>query len=60
MQKQINENMEKANEAFSQSTPLIATNQLIIIIEHLIGQLKEEYDAFLFAIICARKGIVSY
>jgi hypothetical protein len=44
MQKQINENMEKTSQPFSQTTLSIATNQHMIIIEHLIGQLKEDYD----------------
>jgi trehalose-6-phosphate synthase len=30
MQKQINENVEKTNQAFSQTIPLIATNQHIV------------------------------
>ncbi|PNF43974.1 hypothetical protein B7P43_G00917 [Cryptotermes secundus] len=59
MQKQVNENVEKTNQAFSQTTLLIATNQHMIIIEHLIGQLKEGYDTLLFAIIFAQKGILS-
>jgi hypothetical protein len=54
MQKQINENAEKTNQAFSQTTLLIAINRHIILIEHFIGQLKEEYD-----IIFAQKGILS-
>jgi hypothetical protein len=31
----------------------------MIIIEHLIGQMMEEYDTLLFAIIFAQKGILS-
>jgi trehalose-6-phosphate synthase len=59
VQKQINENVEKTNQEFSQTTLLIATNQHKIIIDHLIGQLKEGYDTLLFAIIFAQKGIIS-
>jgi hypothetical protein len=59
MQKHINENLEKTNQAFSQTTLLIATNHIIQHMEHFIGQMKEEYDALLFAIIFAQKGILS-
>jgi hypothetical protein len=45
--------------AFSQTNLLIATNQHMIIIEHLIGQLKEWYDTLLFAIISVQEGILS-
>jgi hypothetical protein len=58
MQKQIIENGDKTNTAFSQTTLLIATNQHMIVIEHLISQLKGEYDTLLFAIIFAQKGIL--
>jgi hypothetical protein len=58
-QKQVNENVEETNQEFSQTTLLIATNEHMIIIEYLIGQLKEENDTLLFAIIFAQKGILS-
>jgi hypothetical protein len=58
MQKRINENVEKTNQGFSQTTLLIAANQHMKIIEHLIGQLKKEYDPLLFAVIFVQKGIL--
>jgi hypothetical protein len=58
MRKQINENGEKTDQAFSQTTLLTGTNQHMKIIVHLIGQLKEVYDTLLFAIIFAQKGIL--
>jgi hypothetical protein len=57
--KQVNENVEKTNQGLSQTILLIETNQHMIIIEHLIGQLKEGYDTFLFAITIAHKEILS-
>jgi hypothetical protein len=51
MQKHVNENAERTNQAFSQTTLLIATNPHMIIIEHLVGQL--------LAISFAQKGILS-
>jgi phage shock protein A len=55
MQKQIYEHVEKTSQALSQTTLLIVTNQHMISIEHLIGQLKEGYDTLLFAITFAQK-----
>lgn len=59
IQKQITENREKTRQAFSQATLLIAVNQHMIIIEHLISQLREDYDIILSAIIFAQKGILN-
>jgi hypothetical protein len=59
VQKQMNEDVEKANQAFSQTTLLIATNQHVIIIEHLIGQLKGEYATLLSAFTFLQKGNLS-
>jgi hypothetical protein len=59
IQKDVNENAEKTNQAFWQTTLLIATNQHMIIIKHLVGKLKEGYDTLLFAITFAQKGILS-
>lgn len=58
MQKEISENWEK-NQAFSQTTLLIAINPHLTITEDLFGQLKEKYEILLFAIIFAQKGILS-
>jgi hypothetical protein len=58
IQKQITENREKTRQAFSQGTLLIAVNQHMIIIEHLISKLREDYDIILSAIIFAQKGIL--
>jgi hypothetical protein len=55
----MNETGVKTNQAFSQTTLSIATNQHLIITEHLIGQPKKNFDISLAAIIFAKKEIPS-
>jgi len=52
IRKQINQNAERINKTSSKTTLSIATNQDMMFIEHLLNQLKEDYDilsAILFA-----------
>lgn len=52
MRKQINQKAETINQTSSKTTFSIVTNQHMVLIEHLLSQLKEDYDivsAILFA-----------
>jgi stress response protein YsnF len=54
---QVAENGETTSQAFSQAILLSAVNQHMIIFEHLVRQLRKEYDIF-SAITFAQKGIL--
>jgi hypothetical protein len=56
MQKQTNKNMEKTNQAFSQTALFIATNKHMIIVEQLIGLLKEHV---IYKYFCTERNIIT-
>jgi hypothetical protein len=58
IQKQVAENGEKTSQAFSQAILVSAVNQHMIIVEHSVSQLWEEYGMILSAITFAQKGIL--
>jgi hypothetical protein len=58
IQKLVAENREKTSQVLSQAILLSAVNQHMIIVEHLVSQLREEYDIILSAITFAQKGIL--
>jgi phospholipid N-methyltransferase len=52
MRKQTDQNAERINQTSSKTALSIGTNQHMMLIEHLLSQLKEDYDivsAILFA-----------
>jgi hypothetical protein len=58
IQKHVAENGEKTSQILSQAILLSAVNQHMIIAEHLVSQLRQEYDIILSAITFAQKGIL--
>jgi hypothetical protein len=58
IQKLVAENGEKTSQVLSQAIVLSAVNRHMIIVEHVVSQLREEYDIILSAINFAQKGIL--
>jgi len=52
------ENEEKKSQALSQATFLIVINWHMIVFDHLISPMREDYDIVLSAKVFAQRGII--